>query len=150
VIHFTSPAGWLPVHRDQLRAQRSVTNMGKLYLLPRLTLWSTLVCLCVCPREYLRNYIRPIFTKHAGHVTYTAVAFSSGAPKIVVLWEISPSDLQLWPSFSSSTLRAVGRVIGLGLILALAIHCLFQRGLRSYLCLCRPLVIHSGHQIGSW
>ena len=28
VIHFTSPAGWLPVHRDQLRAQRSVTSMG--------------------------------------------------------------------------------------------------------------------------
>ena len=32
VIHFTSPAGWLPVHRDQLRAQRSVTSMGKLYV----------------------------------------------------------------------------------------------------------------------
>jgi len=32
VIHFTSPAGWLPVHRDQLRAQRAVTSMGKLYL----------------------------------------------------------------------------------------------------------------------
>jgi len=35
LIHFTSPAGWLPVHRDQLRAQRPVTNMGKLYLLPQ-------------------------------------------------------------------------------------------------------------------
>jgi len=32
VIHFASPVGWLPVHRDQLRAQRSVTSMGKLYL----------------------------------------------------------------------------------------------------------------------
>jgi len=32
VIHFTSPAGWLPVHRDQLRAQHSVTSVGKLYL----------------------------------------------------------------------------------------------------------------------
>ena len=29
---FKSPAGWLPVHRDQLRAQRSVTNMGEHYL----------------------------------------------------------------------------------------------------------------------
>ena len=29
MIHFTSPAS---VHRDQLRAQRSVTSMGKLYL----------------------------------------------------------------------------------------------------------------------
>ena len=29
VIHFTSPAGWLPVHRNQLRAQRLVTSMGK-------------------------------------------------------------------------------------------------------------------------
>ena len=33
VIHFTSPAGWLPVHRDQLRTQRSVTSMGKCNLL---------------------------------------------------------------------------------------------------------------------
>ena len=32
-IHFTSPAGWLPVHRDQLRAQRSVYNeYGKTFL----------------------------------------------------------------------------------------------------------------------
>jgi len=28
-----SPAGWLPVHRDQLWAQRSVTSMWELYLL---------------------------------------------------------------------------------------------------------------------
>jgi len=27
-----SPVGWLPVHRDQLRAQRSVTSVGKLHL----------------------------------------------------------------------------------------------------------------------
>jgi len=27
-----SPAGWLPVHRDQLRAQHSVSSMGSLYL----------------------------------------------------------------------------------------------------------------------
>ena len=26
-----SSVGWLPVHRDQLRAQRSVTNMRELY-----------------------------------------------------------------------------------------------------------------------
>ena len=31
MIHFTSPAGWLPVHQDQLWAQRSATSMGKLY-----------------------------------------------------------------------------------------------------------------------
>jgi len=27
-----SPAGWLPVHRDQLRAQRSVSSVGSLYI----------------------------------------------------------------------------------------------------------------------
>ena len=27
-----SPAGWMPVHRDQLRAQRWVSSMGSLYL----------------------------------------------------------------------------------------------------------------------
>jgi len=31
-----SPAGWLPVHRDHLRAQRSVSSMGSLYLFYRL------------------------------------------------------------------------------------------------------------------
>ena len=49
VIHFTSPAGWLPVHRDQLRAQRLVTSMGKLYLFtftspPHLKYVATLPC----------------------------------------------------------------------------------------------------------
>jgi len=32
VLHLQSLAGWLPVHRDQHRAQRSVTSMGSLYL----------------------------------------------------------------------------------------------------------------------
>jgi len=32
VDDLSSPAGWLPVHRDQFRAQRSVTSMGSLYL----------------------------------------------------------------------------------------------------------------------
>ena len=41
VVHFTSPAGWLPVHRDQLRAQRSVTSMGKLCLVWLLGLQNT-------------------------------------------------------------------------------------------------------------
>ena len=27
-----SPAGWLPVHRDQIRAQRCVASMESLYL----------------------------------------------------------------------------------------------------------------------
>ena len=32
MIHFTSSVGWLLVHRDQLRAQRSVMTMGELCL----------------------------------------------------------------------------------------------------------------------
>ena len=37
-----SSASWLPVHRDQLRAQHSVTSMEKLYLIPfsvQITQW---------------------------------------------------------------------------------------------------------------
>jgi len=34
VDNLRSPAGWLPVHRDQLRAQRSVSSMGKPLPLP--------------------------------------------------------------------------------------------------------------------
>ena len=32
VYDLRSPAGWLPAHRDQLRAQRSVSSMGRVYL----------------------------------------------------------------------------------------------------------------------
>ena len=31
VVGLKPPAGWLPVYRDQLRAQRSVTSTGELY-----------------------------------------------------------------------------------------------------------------------
>ena len=31
-----SPAGWLPVHWDQLRAQRLVSSMGNLYIFYRI------------------------------------------------------------------------------------------------------------------
>jgi len=34
-----SPAGWLPVHRDQLWAQRSVMSMGSLYLYVFITVY---------------------------------------------------------------------------------------------------------------
>jgi len=43
-----SPVGWLPVHRDQLQAQRSVSSMGRLYLFKKNIYWSTLaLCCCV-------------------------------------------------------------------------------------------------------
>jgi len=38
----------LPVHRDQLRAQRSVTSMGKLYLFYVSVYVCLYVCLSVC------------------------------------------------------------------------------------------------------
>jgi len=55
VIHFTSPAGWLPVYRDQFRAQRSVTSTGKLYLLP---------------------FLRPSATKRAKRWAFPASSFT--------------------------------------------------------------------------
>ena len=58
VIHFTLPAGWLPVHRGQLRAQRSVTSMGKLYLFTLFTyLFSYLfIVIDFCQTIYLNIY----------------------------------------------------------------------------------------------
>jgi len=82
-----SPAGWLPVHRDQLWAQRSVSSMGSLYLLS-LYVSSTLahiyfipgrgakycdervcmsVCPYVCPVAYLKTTC-PNFTMFSVHV----------------------------------------------------------------------------------
>jgi len=39
-----SPAGWISVHRDQLRAQRSVTNMDNFHLY----LYMSVICSIVC------------------------------------------------------------------------------------------------------
>ena len=55
---FTSPAGWLPVHRDQLRAQRSVTSMGKLYLFT--------LHLMVCQRHYVFDLLVCLFMQWWG------------------------------------------------------------------------------------
>ena len=56
VIHFTSPAGCLPVHRNQLRAQRSVTSMGKLYFLPfSIPFVSCFVCIQISHVPYARK-----------------------------------------------------------------------------------------------
>jgi len=55
-----SPAGWLPVHRDQLQAQRSVSSMGK--PLPFYTYVSgevTAVCVAVVSRRAARRCTRP-------------------------------------------------------------------------------------------
>jgi len=48
-----SPAGWLPVHRDQLRAQRSVSSMGSLYLflLRDAMLARHICCVALCPSD---------------------------------------------------------------------------------------------------
>ena len=90
VIHFTSPAGWLPVHRDQLQAQRSVTSMGK--LLPfYLLLWPSHMehSSFRPPRHYWHRYIQkttqqctlwsclPLTTAGApGRVVYGALQIS--------------------------------------------------------------------------
>jgi len=54
-----SPAGWLPVHRDQLRGQRSVTSMGSFYLYLSLLKWLVQAIRCqlvrlkiVCNERY--------------------------------------------------------------------------------------------------
>ena len=63
VIHFTSPAGWLPVHRDQLRAQRSVTSMGKLYFF--IGQWKRLgrvMVECTCLLHITSNYTSKFMT----------------------------------------------------------------------------------------
>ena len=56
-----SPAGWLPVHRDQLRTQRSVTSIESLYLLKHQV--TTITCQTsswwVCWRQLWRQDTRP-------------------------------------------------------------------------------------------
>jgi len=63
-----SPAGWLPVHRDQLRAQRSVLSMGSLYLFTFLlqeTVTQTLIMQVMCYQTYRQTHVTvvDIFTR---------------------------------------------------------------------------------------
>jgi len=69
-----SPAAWLPVHRDQLRAQRSVSSMGSLYLylftnaddcLERLISEMTIMC-SVCQYPAGKNCV-PLINKSPSH-----------------------------------------------------------------------------------
>ena len=69
VNHFTSPAGWLPVHRDQLWAQRSVTSMGK-----TLTLIFIIVSTSSHSNERLwEHYKNIVFTMQASDQASTAL-----------------------------------------------------------------------------
>jgi len=54
-----SPADWLPVHRDYLRAQRSVSSMGSLYLLP---LPYTSFTNCLKIREFFYRKCKTLMT----------------------------------------------------------------------------------------
>jgi len=54
-----SPAIWLPVHRDQLRAQRSVSSMGSLYLFNNKVTSQSQIFPRACPASWLvwRRYV---------------------------------------------------------------------------------------------
>jgi len=54
-----SPAGWLPVHRDQLRAQRSVSSMGSLYLLPFVSLTLHCAVVVTASRVSTQSHVDP-------------------------------------------------------------------------------------------
>ena len=75
---FKSPAGWLLVHRDQLRAQRSLTSMGELYLF-----YSTDIGLCAPNLGsffFFRRWILPIADSQ-----YTRKDFNAKYVKKVVV-----------------------------------------------------------------
>jgi len=61
------PAGCLPVHRDQLQAQRSVTSMGSLYLY-------LLLALAVGQRRIYVTFVRFLqtlfVTNHSGFMIF--------------------------------------------------------------------------------
>ena len=62
-----SPAGWLPVHRDQLRAQRSVSSKGSLYLF------------------FLQQYSRGVLSKKDGTLD-TLTRPASAQPNYSLAW----------------------------------------------------------------
>jgi len=57
-----SPAGWLPVHRDQLRAQRSMSSMGSLYLF---TFYRCHASTSICHTLPVRIMYLPVRTSHS-------------------------------------------------------------------------------------
>ena len=104
---FKSPAGWLPIHRDQLRAQRSVTSMGELYLFTHLT------CHVLKMPNTSFKTACSLFTtvkKHAIHIIYNP---TRGMPYLSMLFYANLNSLAshrqdlshvfLCPQFLSST-----------------------------------------------
>ena len=67
VDNLRSPAGSLPVHRDQLRAQRSVSSMGKPLPLPLFT--QLLTAKCIESKYYKRNLSIALMNWHVGNCT---------------------------------------------------------------------------------
>jgi len=105
VIHFTSSAGWLPVHRDQLWAQRSVTSMGKLYLYyarssdAKVSDYSAIqICLLllfvvICAR---RNLVESYCGKW--QLTATIIIISFPSPTLSFIPDLKPFFLQILPT----------------------------------------------------
>ena len=56
-----SPVGWLPVHQDQLCAQRSVTSMVKHYLYLFLLIFETLLKICICKKLTIYFYSKLLY-----------------------------------------------------------------------------------------
>ena len=61
-----SPSALLPVHRDQLRAQRSVPRMGSLYLYLLPSCYKALMCIYQSYSFYLRDDVQSILKRITG------------------------------------------------------------------------------------
>jgi len=98
-----SPAGWLPVHRDQLRAQRSVSSMGK--HLPLLLPFTCMLMLMVC-KVWQTGYQCTLFLWHDGnHLKPTVIFFTfykfllATNPSLTAPWQCAP----LWNESSTTS-----------------------------------------------
>jgi len=93
-----SPAGWLPVHRDQLRAQRSISSMGSLYFSllwsSYLTRWFTLT---------LSLKVKVIRSKFTTTGLKTATGATNWLKSETELWKTSYGTVQ-WKIQAVTTL----------------------------------------------
>ena len=69
-----SPAGWLPVHRDQLRAQRSVSSMGSLYLF--------YITLCL---KAVQQQQQPFYSPCPGQPGWASTRRNTHPPTILII-----------------------------------------------------------------
>jgi len=100
-----SPAGWLPVHRDQLRAQRSVSSMGSLYLFTYGVLRFGLTMMSVPVVRQAREALAALAAPVVQATVLGSVVRAASQPSRTWSWLVRADQTDTWRTSAMTTSR---------------------------------------------